>query len=449
MFSKLSNRLSNIIKNINNKGKINKKNIQNILKKVRISLLEADVSLTTVKDFISEIESKILGKEIQKNFTPSQEFINIVYTTLVKLMGSNNKLLNLSSQSPAIILFVGLQGVGKTTSVGKISKYLLKKKKKILVTSTDIYRPASNKQLKELSNLAGVDYFEYNTKKKPNDIVYEALHEAKKNFYDVLLIDTPGLLHTDNNLMEEIIDIKKILKPIETLLIVDSMTGQDAVNIVKIFNKKLKITGVILTKLDGDTRGGVALSITHITGKKIKFIGIGEKINDLKIFYPERIAKRILGMGDILSLIEEIKSKINIKEKEKINRKIKKNNNFDYTDFLNQLKQMRKIGGISKIINYLPKINILNNDIKSKINDDILIKMEAIINSMTIKERLCLVNINLSRKKRIASGSGVKIKDVDNLIKQFKYMQLIFKKIKKNGITKIFKNIKEIMKFSF
>ncbi|MGP1871593.1 MAG: signal recognition particle protein [Arsenophonus sp.] len=443
MFDNLTDRLSSILRNIRGRGRLTKDNIKEALREVRMALLEADVALPVVREFIQSIKEVALDKNINKSLTPSQEFIKIVKNQLTKSLGGNNIGLNLAIQPPAVILIAGLQGVGKTTTVAKLGKFLKEKyRKKVLVASVDIYRPAAIKQLEILTQTAGIDFFLSSSNEKPIDIATKALEYAKLKFYDVLIIDTSGRLHINETMMTEIQVIHSFINPIETLFIVDAMTGQDAANSAKSFNEILPLTGFILTKIDGDTRGGAALSIRYITGKPIKFLGIGEKINSLELFYPERISSRILGMGDVLSLIEEIESKIDREKAEKLSNKLKKNNNFDLNDFLEHLKQMQNISDMSSILNKIPGISGINDKIKLQINDNVLIKMQAIISSMTMKERQKPEIIKGSRKKRIANGSGTQIQDINMLLKQFDDIKRIMSKMKKNELIKIIRGIK-------
>ncbi|UVK78644.1 MAG: signal recognition particle protein component [Sodalis sp. Ffu] len=446
MFENLSDRLSRTLRSLRSRGRMTENDITETLGEVRIALLEADVALLAMHNFISRVKKSALGQEINKGLTPGQEFIKIVHSELVNAMGDQNNTLNLATQPPAVILLVGLQGGGKTTSTVKVSKYLLEKqKKKVLVVSTDVYRPAAIKQLETLTHNMGIDFFFSDTNQKPIDIVNQALKQAKLKFYDVLLVDTAGCLHVDKALLTEIIDIHTSIKPIETLFVVDAMTGQDAANSAKAFNQALPITGVILTKLDGDTRGGAALSIRYITGKPIKFIGIGEKADALEPFYPERLARRILGMGDTLSLIEDIEKKVDHAQSQKLANKLKKDNSFNLTDFLHQLKQMRNMGGITNIINKLPGMSQLPDNVKAQMDEKVLVHLEAIINSMTIKELINPDIIKGSRKRRIAAGSGMQVQDVNQLLKQFDDMQRMIKKMKKGGMIKMMRRMQGII----
>ncbi|MDR5612764.1 MAG: signal recognition particle protein, partial [Arsenophonus sp.] len=396
--------------------------------------------------FIQSVKESAVGQDVNKSLTPGQEFVKIVQNELIKAMGEENSDLNLAVQPPAVILMAGLQGAGKTTTVAKLGKLLKEKqKKKVLVVSADIYRPAAIKQLETLTQTVGIDFFPSTASEKPVEIATNALQHAKLKFYDVLIIDTAGRLHVDEAMMEEIQAIHRTINPIETLFIVDAMTGQDAANTAKSFNETLPLTGIILTKIDGDARGGAALSIRHITGKPIKFWGIGEKIDGLEPFYPDRIASRILGMGDVLSLIEEIESKVDREKAEKLAHKLKKGNSFDLNDFLEQLKQMRNMGGMASMLSKMPGISQVPDAVKSQMDDKVLVRMEAIISSMTTKERQKPEIIKGSRKRRIAAGSGTQVQDVNRLLKQFDDMQRMMKKMKKGGLAKMMRGMKGMM----
>ncbi|XOD70166.1 MAG: signal recognition particle protein [Sodalis sp. (in: enterobacteria)] len=450
MFDNLSDRLSRTLRSISGRGRLTEDTIKNTLREVRRALLEADVALPVVLDFISRIKERALRQEVNKSLTPGQEVIKIVHSELVNAMGRENNSLNLAVQPPAVILMAGLQGVGKTTTVGKIGKFLLEKqKKKVLMVSADIYRPAAIEQLETLSNNIGVDFFPSDAAQKPLDIVTQALNQAKIKFYDVLLVDTAGRLHVNDMMMNEIISIHTAINPIETLFVADAMTGQDAANTIKAFNHALPLTGVILTKVDGDARGGAALSIRHLTGIPIKFMGVGENTSALEPFYPDRLAGRILGMGDVLSLIEEIESKVDHAKVNKLTSKLKKGEDFDLSDFLEQIKQMRNMGGMAKVMSKMPGITQLSDDVKSQIDDKVLVHMEAIINSMTPKERVNPDIIKGSRKRRIAAGSGMQVQDVNRLLKQFANMYRMIKKMKRVGMVKMIRNMRSKMLPSF
>ncbi len=443
MFENLTDRLSQTLRNISGRGRLTEDNIKETLREVRMALLEADVALPVVRDFINQVKERAVGQEVNKSLTPGQEFVKIVQDELTAAMGAENSVLNLAAQPPAIILMAGLQGAGKTTSVGKLARLLKDKyKKKVLVVSADVYRPAAIKQLQTLAESINVDFFPSDTNEKPIHIVNSALSHAKLKFYDVLIVDTAGRLHIDSSMMDEIKQLHAAINPVETLFVVDAMTGQDAANTAKAFNEALPLTGVILTKTDGDARGGAALSIRHITGKPIKFLGVGEKTDALEPFYPDRIASRILGMGDMLSLIEELEDNVDREKAEKLARKLKKGDKFDLTDFLDQLKQMRNMGGMTNMLSKLPGMGQLPDAVKSQMDDKILVKMEAIINSMTLKERTEPGIIKGSRKRRIAIGSGTHVQDVNKLLKQFDDMQRMMKQMKKGGMAKMLRGMK-------
>lgn len=446
MFDNLTNRLSQTLRNISGRGRLTEDNIKETLREVRMALLEADVALPVVREFINRIKEQAVGQEVNKSLTPGQEFIKIVKNELISAMGEENNSLNLAAQPPAVVLMAGLQGAGKTTSVGKLGKFLREKhKKKVLVVSADIYRPAAIRQLETLAEQVNIDFFPSDTQQKPIDIVRDALKQAKLKFYDVLLVDTAGRLHIDEAMMEEIQQIHAEIKPVETLFVVDAMTGQDAANTAKAFSEALPLTGVVLTKVDGDARGGAALSIRHITGKPIKFMGVGEKTDALEPFYPDRIASRILGMGDVLSLIEDIESKVDKTQAEKLANKLKKGGGFDLNDFLSQLQQMRNMGGMAGLMGKLPGMGQVPDHLKSQMDDKHLVRMEAVINSMTRKEREKPEIIKGSRKRRIAAGSGMQVQDVNRLLKQFDDMQRMMKKMKKGGMSKMMRNMKGMM----
>ncbi|QCI25026.1 signal recognition particle protein [Buchnera aphidicola (Rhopalosiphum padi)] len=450
MFNNLTERLSQSLRKIINKGRLTEENIKDTIREVRKALLEADVTLSVIKKFIKNVSKKSIGHEINKSLTPGQEFIRIVKNELILVMGEKHNNLNFSIQPPAIILVVGLQGVGKTTTLVKIAKWIKDKhKKKILTTSTDIYRAAAIKQLQILSDQVKIDFYSSNIEQKPINITKEAIEYAKLKLYDVLLIDTAGRLHIDETMMNEINQIQKISKPIETLLIVDSMMGQDAINVAKKFSEYLSISGIVITKTDSDARSGVALSIRCITGKPIKFIGTGEKLNQLEIFNSERIADRILGMNQVISLIKDIEEQVNRSQVENLTKKFRKGDDFNLNDFLIQLKEMKKMGGLNYFIEKFSKNKFLSKNPLLDGDKNTLNRIEAIIYSMTHKERMHPIIIKGSRKRRIALGSGTKIQDVNKLLKNFDDIQRIMKKIKKGGIGKIIRNIKNILPKNF
>ena len=439
MFENLTDRLSKTLKNISGKGRLTDDNIKDTLREVRMALLEADVALPVVRDFIKAIKNRSVGQEVAKSLSPGQAFIKIVQNELELAMGEVNESLDLATQPPAILLMAGLQGAGKTTSVAKLARLLkTRDKKSVLVVSADIYRPAAIKQLETLAGEVEVEFFPSDITQKPIDIATAAIDHAKKKFIDVVIVDTAGRLHVDGEMMDEIKDLHSAINPVETLFVVDAMTGQDAANTAKAFNEALPLTGIILTKADGDARGGAALSIRHITGKPIKFIGMGEKVDALEPFYPDRIASRILGMGDVLSLIEDLEAKVDKEKAEKLAKKVKKGKGFDLEDFREQLIQMKSMGGMMGMMDKLPGMNQVPDAVKNQVTDKTTNQMEAIINSMTKKERAKPEIIKGSRKRRIASGSGTQIQDVNKLLKQFTQMQKMMKKMSgKGGMRKM------------
>ncbi|TKB55318.1 signal recognition particle protein [Ferrimonas aestuarii] len=443
MFQNLSERLGQTLKNISGRGRLTEDNIKDTLREVRMALLEADVALPVVRDFVAKVRERAVGTEVSKSLSPGQAFIKIVQSELEVAMGQSNEALNLASQPPAIVMMAGLQGAGKTTSVGKLAKLLKEREKKsVLVVSADVYRPAAIKQLETLATDIGVEFFPSDVNQKPVDIANAAVDHARKKFIDVVIVDTAGRLHVDSDMMDEIKALHAAINPVETLFTVDSMTGQDAANTAKAFDEALPLTGVILTKVDGDARGGAALSIRHITGKPIKFLGVGEKTDALEPFHPERVASRILGMGDVLSLIEEVERKVDKSQAEKLAKKIKKGEGFDLTDFREQLQQMHNMGGMMGMLEKLPGVGQLPAEALAQVQDDKMTKrMEAIINSMTPKERARPDIIKGSRKRRIAAGSGTQLQDVNRLLKQFTQMQKMMKKMKGGGLKKMMRGM--------
>jgi len=442
MFDNLTDRLSGTLKKLKGHGRLTEANIQDSMREVRMALLEADVALPVVTDFIKQVTQRALGQEVQKSLTPGQALIKVVQTELVRVMGSANEELNLRTQPPAIILMAGLQGAGKTTTVAKLGRHLKeKKKKKVGVVSADVYRPAAIKQLQTLADDIGLKFFESDISEKPVDIVMRALDAAKRQFIDVLIVDTAGRLHIDEEMMGEIKALHAAIKPIETLFVVDSMTGQDAANTAKAFHDALPLTGVILTKADGDARGGAALSIRHITGKPIKFIGMGEKTDALEPFYPDRLASRILGMGDVLSLIEDIEQKVDRKKAEQLAKKIQKGKGFDLEDLREQLTQMQNMGGIGAMMDKLPGMVQVPKDVKAKVNDKDLARQIAVINSMTKQERRFPDLIKGSRKQRIADGCGQDIQAVNRILKQHQMMEKMMKKFNKGNLANMMRGL--------
>ncbi len=442
MFENLTERLSGTFRKLTGKAALTESNIQEALREVRRALLEADVALPVVKDFIDRVSARAIGQEVSKSLTPGQAFIKLVQAEMQTIMGSANAELNLKSVPPAVVLMAGLQGAGKTTTAAKLARLLkTKSQKKVMLVSADIYRPAAIQQLQTLAGEIDVEFFGSDASQAPLTIVDAALREAKKKFVDVLLVDTAGRLAIDQQMMDEISALHRHLNPVETLFVVDAMTGQDAANTAKAFNEALPLTGVVLTKADGDARGGAALSVRHITGKPIKFIGTGEKIDGLEPFYPDRIASRILGMGDVLSLIEEAEQKVDKKQAERLARKIKKGKGFDLEDFKEQLKQMQNMGGVASIMEKMPGMGALPPGAASQIDDSQFRRMEAIINSMTPRERLNPDLLNGSRKRRITQGSGTQIQDLNRLLKQHKQMQKMMKKMKGGGMANMMRGL--------
>lgn len=446
MFDNLTDRLSKTLKNISGKGRLTEDNIKETLREVRMALLEADVALPVVRDFVKRVKENAVGVEVSKSLTPGQEFIKIVQSELVSIMGDSNEALNLASQPPAVILMAGLQGAGKTTSTAKLAKLLKERdKKKVLVVSADVYRPAAIKQLEMLAGEVEVDFFPSSADQKPIDIVDGAISHAKLKFFDVVIVDTAGRLAVDTEMMDEIKQLHAHVNPIETLFVVDAMTGQDAANTAKVFGDTLPLTGVILTKVDGDARGGAALSVRHITGKPVKFLGVGEKTDALEPFHPERIASRILGMGDVLSLIEDLEKNVDKEKAERLAKKFKEKKGFDLEDFREQLGQMKNMGGMMGMMDKLPGMSQLPDNVKDKVDDKMFHQMEAIINSMTLKERERPELIKGSRKKRIAAGSGTQVQDVNRMLKQFTQMQKMMKKMQKGGMKGMMRNMQGMM----
>ncbi|WP_375737542.1 signal recognition particle protein [Pseudomonas boanensis] len=437
MFENLTDRLSQTLRHVTGKAKLTEDNIKDTLREVRMALLEADVALSVVKDFVGKIKERAVGTEVSKSLTPGQAFVKIVQAELVDLMGAANEDLSLNAAPPAVILMAGLQGAGKTTTVGKLARFLKERKKKsVLVVSADVYRPAAIKQLETLANDLDVTFFPSDTSQKPVDIAQAAIREARLKFIDVVIVDTAGRLHVDAEMMSEIQQVHAAIKPVETLFVVDAMTGQDAANTAKAFNDALPLTGVVLTKVDGDARGGAALSVRAITGKPIKFLGMGEKSEALDPFHPDRIASRILGMGDVLSLIEQAEQSMDREKAEKLAKKIKKGKGFDLEDFRDQLQQMKSMGGLGSLMDKLPMlggVNLSQMGNAQNAAEKQFKQMEAIINSMTPAERRDPDVISGSRKRRIALGSGTQVQDVGRLIKQHKQMQKMMKKVTAKG----------------
>jgi signal recognition particle subunit SRP54 len=441
MLENLTQRLSGVIKTLRGQARLTESNIQDAMREVRMALLEADVALPVVKEFIAQVKQAALGQEVIGNLNPGQALIGVVHRELTKLMGEHNDALNLAAVPPAVILMAGLQGAGKTTTSGKLAKLLRdQNKKKVLLVSCDIYRPAAIEQLRTLAKQLDIDFFNSDSGQKPKDIALAALDYAKKHHHDVLIVDTAGRLGIDEAMMAEIQQLHAALKPIETLFVVDAMTGQDAVNTAKAFGESLPLTGVILTKLDGDARGGAALSVRQITGKPIKFVGVSEKPSGLEAFHPERMASRVLGMGDVLSLIEEAQREVDHGEAEKFAKKMQSGKSFDLNDFKMQIVQMRKMGGMSALMDKLPS-QLSQAAAGKQVDDKQIARTEGIINSMTPQERSKPELIKASRKRRIAMGAGVQVMHVNQLLNQFEQMQKMMKMFSKGGMGKLMRGM--------
>jgi signal recognition particle subunit SRP54 len=441
----LTARLARIAKQMRGEARITEANIRDALREVRVALLEADCALPVVKDFIEAVKARALGAEVVGSLSPGQAFVGVVQRELARLMGEAGAGLNLATQPPAVILMAGLQGSGKTTTVGKLSLLLKNEKKKVLVVSADVYRPAAIEQLKTVAAQAGVDFLPSAAGEKPEEIARRALEHARLRYYDVLIVDTAGRLAIDEEMMREIAALHALLQPAETLFIVDAMQGQDAVKVAKAFGDALPLTGVILTKLDGDARGGAALSVRHVTGKPIKFAGTGEKLSGLEPFHPERMASRILGMGDIVSLVEEAHKQVDLEEAKKVAEKIKKGKGFDLEDFKGQLQQMKKMGGLAALADKLPA-QIAGQINPAQLQDERqLRRIEGIINAMTPKERASPELIKASRKRRIAAGAGVPVQEVNRLLKQFEQMQQMMKMMKGGNLARMMRNMKGML----
>ncbi|MEM9257017.1 MAG: signal recognition particle protein [Pseudomonadota bacterium] len=446
MFQSLSDRLSASLRSVTGKARLSEDNIQDTLREVRMALLEADVALPVVKDFIEAVKQRALGQEVMKSLSPGQAFLKIVQAELEAVMGSANEALNLASAPPAVILMAGLQGAGKTTTVAKLAKLLRERdKKKVTVVSADVYRPAAIKQLETLAGEVEADFFPSDVNQKPDAIVRAAVEHAKIQFSDVLIVDTAGRLAVDEDMMAEITALHAAVKPVETLFVVDAMTGQDAANTAKAFGAALPLTGVVLTKVDADTRGGAALSVRAVTGKPIKFLGVGEKTAALDPFHPDRLASRILGMGDVMSLIEEAEQKVDKQKAQKLARKVKKGQKFDLEDFRDQLQQMSNMGGITNMLDKLPGMGNMAQMAEQNLDAKMFARMEAMINSMTPRERRNPELIQGSRKRRITQGSGTQVQDLNRLLKQHKQMQKMMKKMKGGGMAKMMRGLGGMM----
>ncbi len=443
MFENLSERLLRTIQDLRGQGRLTEDNIKDALRDVRLALLEADVALPVVRELIGQVRERAIGQEVMRSLTPGQALVKVVNDELVKVIGEANEELSLKVQPPAVILMAGLQGSGKTTSAAKLARWLKERKqKKVMVASCDVYRPAAIEQLKTLARQVGADFFSSASTDRPVDIASNALDSARRHAIDVLIVDTAGRLHVDGEMMEEIKGLHAALRPVETLFVVDSMTGQDAANTAQAFGDALPLTGVILTKTDSDARGGAALSIRHITGKPIKFLGVGEKTDALEPFHPERVVSRILGMGDVMSLVEEVERKVDKDKAQKLTEKFKKGKAFTLEDFREQLGQMMNMGGMGALLDKLPGVAGMPQGIKEQVNDKEMKRLIAMINSMTRQERRFPDIIKGSRKRRIAAGSGTQIQEVNKLLKQFSQMQKMMKKMSKGGMAKMMRGLK-------
>ncbi len=447
MFENLTERLSKSLRTISGRGRLTEENIKETLREVRMALLEADVALPVVKEFVNRVKERAVGQEVSKSLSPGQAFIKIVQGELVSVMGEANESLDLATQPPAVLLMAGLQGAGKTTSVAKLAKYLKERmKKKVLVVSADVYRPAAIKQLETLAQDIGVEFFPSDTTQKPIAIAEAAINHARKQFFDVLIVDTAGRLHVDSEMMDEIKALHQSIKPIETLFVVDAMLGQDAIHTARAFSDALPLTGIILTKLDGDARGGAALSVRHVTGQPIKFAGVGEKLTGLEAFHPERMASRILGMGDVLSLIEDAQKGIDEEKALDFAKKLKSGKGFDLNDFKDQIGQMRKMGGLSSMIEKLPaQFSQGAGQLPAGSEEKAVARIEGIINSMTPTERCRPELLKAARKRRIALGAGVQVQEVNRLLKQFEQAQKMMKQFSRGGMAQLMRGIKGML----
>lgn len=447
MLDNLTQRLSRVVKTLRGQARLTEDNIAEALREVRMALLEADVALPVVKELVARIKERAIGQEVIGSLTPGQALVGVVHRELTELMGGTHSGLNLAVQPPAVILMAGLQGAGKTTTTGKLGKLLRERmKKKVLTASADVYRPAAIQQLKLVAEQAGIDFFPTQPGDKPRNVADAVLDFARKHYYDVVLFDTAGRLAIDEAMMQEVVELHAALQPVETLFVVDAMLGQDAVNTARAFNEALPLTGVILTKLDGDARGGAALSVRHITGKPLKFSGVGEKLSGLEEFHPERMASRILGMGDVLGLIEEAQRGVDQEKAREFAQKLKSGKGFDLNDFKEQVGQMRKMGGLSGLLDKLPaQFAQAAQQAGSQIEDKAIGRLEGIINSMTPQERAKPEIIKASRKRRIAAGAGVQVQEVNRLLNQFEQTQKMMKQISKGGLQKMMRGMKGML----
>jgi signal recognition particle subunit SRP54 len=446
MLDALTQRLSSVVKTLRGHSRLTEDNVQEMLREVRLALLDADAGLPVVKEFVARVKEKALGQEVIGSLTPGQALVGIVHRELVELMGGASAGLDFATRPPAVILLAGLQGAGKTTSAGKLAKLIgASTRKKVLMVSTDVYRPAAIEQLATLGRNLAIEVFPSDPSQKPVDIARAAVDHAKRHFHDVLIVDTAGRLAIDAAMMAEVKDLHAALDPVETLFVVDSMQGQDAVNVARAFGEALPLTGIVLTKLDGDARGGAALSVRHVTGKPIKFVGVSEKMDGLEAFHPDRMASRILGMGDILSLVEEARAKVDEKEAQKLADKFKKGRDFDLEDFKSQLQQMKKMGGIASLTDKLPAQLTQMAQGSPDLQEKALRRTEGIINAMTPAERRKPELIKASRKRRIATGAGVQVQEVNRLLAQFEQMKKMMKMMRSGSLGKMMRNMKGML----
>jgi signal recognition particle subunit SRP54 len=447
MFDNLSQRLARVVKTMRGEARLTEANTQEMLREIRIALLEADVALPVVRDFIAKVREQALGQEVIASLSPGQALVGVVHAELTRLMGGVTAELDLATQPPAVVLMAGLQGAGKTTTVGKLAKWLREqKKKKVLTVSCDVYRPAAIEQLKTVTGQAGADFFASTPDQKPVDIARAAVLWARNHYHDVLLVDTAGRLGIDEAMMREIAELHAALSPIETLFVVDAMQGQDAVNTARAFNEALPLTGVVLTKLDGDSRGGAALSVKAITGRPIKFVGVGEKLAGLDAFHPDRMANRILGMGDIVALVEQAQANVDEKAAKALADKLKGGSRFDLNDFLSQIAQMKKMGGLSSLLDKLPaQMQAAAGQADMNKAEKGIRRMQGMIHSMTPAERARPELLKASRKRRIAAGAGVQVQELNRMLAQFDQMQSMMKKMQKGGLAKMMRGMKGMM----
>ena len=442
MLENLTERLGRVMKQLRGEARLTEANIQEALREVRFALLEADVALPVVKDFIAAVREKAIGQDVLTSLTPGQALIGVVQRELASLMGGSASPLNLAVVPPAVILLAGLQGAGKTTTAGKLGRLLREsQRKKVLLTSCDVYRPAAIAQLETLARQVGVDFYPSRADQQPTAIAAAALDWARRHYHDVLIVDTAGRLAVDEAMMREIADLHAAVKPVETLFVVDAMQGQDAVNTAKAFGAALPLTGVVLTKLDGDARGGAALSVRHITGAPIKFVGISEKLDGLDVFHPDRMASRILGMGDVLGLIEDAHKRVDVEQAQKLAKKVKSGKKFDLEDFKSQFSQMRKMGGMKGLLDKLPA-ELAKAAQGQEVDDRQVARLEGIINSMTPGERARPEILKASRKRRIAAGAGVSVQEVNRLLAQFEQTQKMMKMVAKGGMQKMLRGLR-------